>query len=512
MPYGTRHPYDPESGVALITAMVLVTIVASLGLAVLATTTTNVRMARLQLQDTIAFNVAESGADRAIRWLHVQPMPPTDTGAIYPFGGGGVQLGEGRYYAVINPDAGNPGAALKTYIIVSVGVCGAQSRSVQMVVRQSSFGKYAYFTDYETFFWGNTPIWFKAGEVIDGPAHSNNTNDTPFNINWVGSSAPIFLDTLTCCASYINWSPRSPQTHDEFDLVFADGEYGYRLGVDPIDLPESTAQQKEAAWGSDSGFPGTNGVYLPNAGGSVQAGVYIRGDAQMWFSVYADGDQGIRIKIGSDNWYLRIDTENDTTQIQKNSGGWATYSGIPNGAVYCTGDVTSLEGEVADNYVSGDDIVRRNAYTIATDVTGGKYINITNNLYYHTLPDKTKPPDDPANLHAGTLGLVARNVKIDNNAPPTLKVHATIMAGGLSTSDGSFYVNNWDTKTPVGTLTVLGGIIQKKRGPVGTFNATTGQSVSGYMKDYHYDPRMADNPPPFFPTTGNYERISWRTW
>lgn len=83
-----------------------------------------------------------------------------------------------------------------------------------------------------------------------------------------------------------------------------------------------------------------------------------------------------------------------------------------------------------------------------------------------------------------------------------------MMAGGKNTTDGSFYNEGWSSKSP-GQLTLTGGIIQKKRGPVGTFDPNTGNQSSGYSKNYSYDRRMAVNPPPFFPTTGTYERLSW---
>lgn len=82
--------------------------------------------------------------------------------------------------------------------------------------------------------------------------------------------------------------------------------------------------------------------------------------------------------------------------------------------------------------------------------------------------------------------------------------------GGRNTTSGSFYVANYNTKKPTGTLRVLGGIIQKARGPVGHFDPNTGKTLTGYAKNYSYDPRLASNPPPFYPTTGTYERLSWR--
>jgi hypothetical protein len=82
---------------------------------------------------------------------------------------------------------------------------------------------------------------------------------------------------------------------------------------------------------------------------------------------------------------------------------------------------------------------------------------------------------------------------------------ATIMALGTS-----FTAENYTSGSPRGYLRVIGGIIQDRRGAVGTFNASTGAIVSGYEKDYVYDARLANNPPPAFPTTGRVQTLAWR--
>jgi hypothetical protein len=73
----------------------------------------------------------------------------------------------------------------------------------------------------------------------------------------------------------------------------------------------------------------------------------------------------------------------------------------------------------------------------------------------------------------------------------------------------SYIVEKWYSGPPKGTLTTYGGIIQRERGPVGTFNGSTGQKLSGYSKDYNYDTRLMASPPPFYPTTGDYISLSW---
>jgi hypothetical protein len=47
---------------------------------------------------------------------------------------------------------------------------------------------------------------------------------------------------------------------------------------------------------------------------------------------------------------------------------------------------------------------------------------------------------------------------------------------------------------------VTGGVIQASRGAVGL---TSGE---GYVKRYQYDQCGANNPPPYFPTTGHFVR------
>jgi Tfp pilus assembly protein PilX len=61
----------------------------------------------------------------------------------------------------------------------------------------------------------------------------------------------------------------------------------------------------------------------------------------------------------------------------------------------------------------------------------------------------------------------------------------------------SFIVDNWDCGK-LGTLTVKGAIAQEFRGPVGTYNTSTGSSVSGYIKNYSYDDKLKYRSPPYF--------------
>jgi hypothetical protein len=106
------------------------------------------------------------------------------------------------------------------------------------------------------------------------------------------------------------------------------------------------------------------------------------------------------------------------------------------------------------------------------------------------------------------LGLIAeQDLVILQSSCPT-NGNLTIQASMMAMSD-AFYLENW-TSSMKGTLNVLGGIIQKERGPVGTFNTYTNSKASGFTKNYVYDERLRTTPPPFFPTTEDFIPVSWR--
>lgn len=475
-----------------------------LGVGLVSTTLTALHQTRRLRDDTLAFNLAESGAERGVRWLKDQPYPPSTMSPFDPFGGV-QQVGDGTYQVTIVPAIDNSGATLKRFKVVVDGSIYGKTERIELIVRQQSFGRYAYFTDRETSAISGGRIWFFAGDRIRGPAHSNNQGASNFQISWQNGGNPIFEGMVTSVGTYMNYSPSNPNTESQFLSIYRDGSRGYQLDVDPIPLPSSSDIQKEAAWGSSTGFPTTNGVYVPAAGG-----IYIRGDSSIAMSVGANHSQIYTITQGSTVTKVTVDYANNRRTMQVGSGPIVTTSGAGTGVLFTTGHINSLSGTVADNRMNGDgtEVVSRSAHTIATDMNNGKNIYVTNNIKYESSPDPSKAVSDPVNLRPGTLGIIARNVTISSSAPKDLEIDAVVLAGSQNTSDGSFGVENYNTKTPVGTLKLMGGIIQKARGAVGTISGNT--LVTGYAKDYYYDPRLADSPPPYFPTTGLYDRMSWR--
>lgn len=453
-------------------------------------------------ESQVAFDLAEGAVDAAEAWLRGQGAPP---GGLAPFDplGGEQRLSGGTYRALIVPHPTNPGAWRKRYTLYGFGGA-AHSRAARTIIAQvqeQSFALYAYFTDQEKSSVTNGTIWFYARDRIYGPAHSNDR----FHVSWSATAAdPIFYGTVSSAASTVDWSPSAPRTAQDWRRVLQGGQDALTLGVDRIELPEMSDMQRDAAWGSAVGLPTTNGTYVPSAGGQVDAGIYVRGDCQVTFSVDAPtGNQVVAVTQGSKTTTITVDLEGNQTKVSDGTpGGTHSYVGLPNGVLYCTGNITSLRGTLANNYQDGMSIITRNAWTLATDLAAGKDITLTDNLVYATTPDATRPSTDPLNLRAASLGLLADDIVVGTNCPNEMSIDAVNLA------NGSFYYASWNVKKR-NNLHILGGVIQRKRGPVGQFDSNNNH-ISGYNKDYRYDPRMPDSPPPYFPTTGQYDLLSWQ--
>ncbi len=238
-------------------------------------------------------------------------------------------------------------------------------------------------------------------------------------------------------------------------------------------------------------------------GSSALGGIYIRGDAnQVHFSIDGVGNQVITVVQGSTTTVFTVDRMNNQTTRRVGST-TTSYVGTLNGVLYCTGNILSLRGDIADSYVSGS-TVNRNAWTVATNSVSGKDTVVTGNIYYRTRPNNNEPWDSATNRRAGCLGLVTDECQIGSAAPTNLWIDAVMVCGGSTTTTGQFWAPTYASKRPQGTVDIFGGCIAYKAG------ATATTSGTGWNDSYHYDERLKADPPPYFPTTGAYDRLSWR--
>lgn len=200
--------------------------------------------------------------------------------------------------------------------------------------------------------------------------------------------------------------------------------------------------------------------------------------------------QALSLRTASTSGGLRLTgnttvllNSNGTMNVTNSAKGWSNQNmPLPaNGVLFVNKGALNISGTLNGRLTAG--------------ASGD--INITGNILYADDPRVT------GSTSTDTLGLISESdVVIDKDASYNLEIDASIMA--LNTS---FILEDYWTGGAKGTLTVFGGIIQKQRGPVGTFSGTT--KISGYSKDYNYDERLLNSPPPFVPTTGDYLTLSW---
>lgn len=226
-----------------------------------------------------------------------------------------------------------------------------------------------------------------------------------------------------------------------------DFRQGIDLGVEPIPLPQDLTIIRAKAQSPD-------GLYLT---GMTTAQIEIRYNAT----------------LGKSELIVRRD-----------NGSPQTYQIPPNGTVFVNGQV-EVQGELAGQL------------TIAS----GGDMRIMDDVFYHT-----DPRVDPSSRDI--LGLVSEKNVIVAATQANLDSGDETIMGAIMALGESFTVENFWQGAPRGKLKLYGGLIQKRRGPVGTFSGS--RQVSGYDKAYDHDIRLMDTPPPAYPTTGVIERMTWR--
>jgi hypothetical protein len=188
------------------------------------------------------------------------------------------------------------------------------------------------------------------------------------------------------------------------------------------------------------------------------------------------------------NVWLRFNA--DGSYDYGNSSGYSggtKYLSNYNGVIMSTADI--------DIHVKG---------TIHGQLTiySGRRIYIEDNIFYSQDPRVNPNAQD-------VLGLVSKKdvVVVNNTANQSnCEIHAAIMA-----LDDEFRVQDYNSGSPRGTLTVLGSIVQRVKGPIGTFTTSGGVPVlqTGYFKKWLYDSRFLHVGPPVFPLVPKSIIYSW---
>jgi len=319
-----------------------------------------------------------------------------------------------------------------------------QGETVEIVIKtkRREFSRYSYFTVSEP------TIYFTTGDTLNGPVHTNDE----FHID----GAPVFNGKVTSPNDWV----ASNGDQDDHNPQFNGGQ---NFNADKIDLPVEVPDLADAA--------SNNGLRFNS---SIKA-------------TFNSSDSTVSISTGNKSgggwsrrcWCYQPPSYNWSSPVK-----YSLDSDVKNGVISASGDI-QVEGTV-----NGD-----------VSLHSESKVEVMGNLKYEDDPRDGKSND--------FLGIVSEgNVVVDENAHEAngpgddkdVEIHASIMALG-----NSFEVEGYNDGEARGQLKLLGGLIQRERGPVGL------TSGSGYKKFYSYDERFLGRAPRGFPPSDIYEFVSWKT-
>jgi hypothetical protein len=398
------------------------------------------------------------------------------------------------------------------YLIKSTGTVleGGQlhNRTVSAMIKAQSVTTYGSASNYGTNQFGKQ-VWYTPTQQFNGPVYDGG----PMHVLYDDlSTTPIFQSSVKTPNTPI-WSDvqggTTPTTSGDWASIIGSGQSNFSIGGNPIGLPDPLSNMliaSEAYYGDPthtSSFPPCVAVCMnqgpaEKGSGSLTTGIYINGNSTVG-GVSAGSTQTFTITGSFGTYKIKIDFGSNMTTVTKGSS-TATYSGVPsgenpgvgNGAIFDDGNATiKLGTTIQGQYV----------------LTVPDFSTVQNNIYITgagtiTYNDPTKD----------LLGLWANDVVVTSTAS-NLTIYAAIIAGypGEAANDGGFY--NWWCKANTcnqgdqGTLTLNGSVMENMHGALGKF-LSPGVHV-GFDRHINYDARLASNPPPFYPVTGNYAIIAW---
>ena len=363
---------------------------------------------------------------------------------------------------------------------------GMDYRSVIAAVKRDGFLDFLYFTDYET----SDSVWYAVstkgrptggsqGDVISWAANNCNTTywrDGRGSLKWNGkyTDTNTTAPTITCTQiQFANKDVVAGPLHTNDELYTCDSPTFGRTAQDRI---ESGASFRPAC--TASATPNFRGTFLQDQKviGMPATNSQLKQITQPAYLF--SGTQTIQLRV-SDMLVNGTPTPyppNGVLYVQ-NNGYCPAYQALdPDNNTANCGNV-----DLTGNYGRDLTIATENDIVIRGDVTrnGDAMLGLIANQFIRVAnPSDHYDSTDPT--------------KCNNNA---VTADRQIDAAILSLQH-SFTVDNYYCGHPIGTLTVNGVIAQKFRGPVGTGGASG--AVTGYIKAYNYDDRMAYRSPPNF--------------
>ena len=429
---------------------------------------------------------------------------------------------------------------------------------------QESFAKYAYFTNVE----GN--IWFGGGDQIWGPVHSNDriqihstgatfhsTVETNRYVSYAyngdfrqgySEGAPYIPMPDVAELNKLRGQASTGGTAYVGDFAGGTGRASTRIEFVGVDLNGDgqingdnegfikVYQSGNERWviGDAPSDYGTNGLRNSENCGAFSGGYFQRADDMsnsQWDNLLQQNDRRC-YPGGSD--ILNADALNPNGRFLANDGmgQWIAWGGAVAPAVAAARPADaaylhpinrafnpSFKGVI---FVDGNVAISGNLRGRVTIAATGDIV-IADDMTYVTDPG-AGTCNDLMGIFAGGYVRVADNPinspwriyrpGVSNNPYRTFDDSTGEFIHGVVLTLNQFTVVNYNagsssaqpcqtSQAGRGCLYLTGGIIQRQRGAVGL---TSGR---GYIKRYSYDQCAAEQPPPYFPTTGHFAKARY---
>lgn len=345
-------------------------------------------------------------------------------------------------------------------------------RTAKLRARLRSFSNYMYLTNYEVTDYDEI-IWFWSYDTLYGRTHSN---------DYIGLKySPHFYGPVSTCQSEFRY----------YQFVDRDAfAYPPQFDVPPVLFPRTaeTLRANARPWIDDD-----NGRYMTR--------------------VWMRGDQGIisyQYELGTTPPPLNANLDEVVNVTRLNPPAW--------GAIFIDGQA-EVYGEMCGNMTigsAGNMWLVDNVFYTGADEHTGRWSEIETDTNFPHM-----------------LGLVSEsNIIIKDNwqngredgfgrySPQSIEYHSITIDAGMVALNQSFTFehqnDDWEayqgpTPDERGIIHLKGAVTQWRRGYVHRSN----HIGTGYGKDYHYDFRFDDRPPPFYLEAmdeeghGLFDIISW---
>ena len=165
------------------------------------------------------------------------------------------------------------------------------------------------------------------------------------------------------------------------------------------------------------------------------------------------------------------------------------------------GSIDALTNWVVNNsaiYVE-EDVHVQGVVNGKVSIASDESIYIDDDIVYAGARNPT--PFEPfffTNIVTDSLGLVARD-EVQITGTDTINIHASIL---VTDGDDGFNADFWNSDIGTPSINLYGSISQVRRGVVGRANG------DGFSKNYKYDTRFIDEPPPHYPYSA-YTIAQW---